>query len=339
VQEINRRVVLSRPVQGVPVASDFEIAETPIAKPFQGEMLLRHIYLSLDPWQRSAIAGRHSADGAPLRSGDMPPGEVIGEVVESHHPKAQPGDYVRFMGGWQEYSVALGEDVIKLDPEQAPLSTYLGVLGMPGLTAWASVTQLAKVQSGQTLLVSAALGPVGSTVGQIATKLGATAIGLAGSDEKCRRVIEETGFAACINYKSDDYPESLRSAVPNGVDVYHDNVGGQMLIDAINVMNDYGTVVLCGLISQYNDASAAVNLPMALPIMKRLTMKGLVVYDYNDRQQEFFDLVAPWVQDGSVKYVEDRATEIISTGGHFARLMRGENTGKSLVVLGPERVG
>jgi NADPH-dependent curcumin reductase CurA len=165
---------------------------------------------------------------------------------------------------------------------------------------------------------------------------GATAVGLAGSDEKCRRVVEEIGFAACINYKSDDYPDMLRAALPDGADVYHDNVGGQMLIDAIGEMNDYGTVVLCGLISQYNDASAAVNLPVALAIMKRLVMKGLVVYDYNDQQQEFIDMVAPWVHDGSITIIEDRATDITSTGGHFARLMRGENIGKSLVVLGPE---
>jgi NADPH-dependent curcumin reductase CurA len=268
----------------------------------------------------------------------MPPGEVIGQVMESNHPIASPGDYVRFMGGWQEYSVALGDDVIKIEPEQAPLSAHLGVLGMPGLTAWASIIQLARVQARQTVLVSAALGPVGSTVGQIAMQLGATAVGLAGSDEKCRLVTEETGFATCLNYKSDDYPDSLRAAVPNGVDIYHDNVGGQILIDAINVMNDYGTVVLCGLISQYNDASAAVNLPVALPIMKRLTMKGLVVYDYNDKRQEFMEMVAPWVQDGSIKFIEDRATDMVSIGGHFARLMRGENIGKSLVVLGPEKI-
>ena len=334
---VNRRTMLAHAIEGVPQDADFKVAEMSLPEPAAGELQLRHIYLSLDPWQRSAIAGRHSPDGTPMQAGDMPPGEVVAQVAQSRHADFAEGDYVRHMGGWQEYSIADGNLAVKVDAPKAPLSAYLGVLGMPGLTAWASIIKLADIQPGQTVLVSAALGPVGATLGQIALKMGASAVvGIAGSAEKCRYVIEECGFSQCVNYKSPDYLESLQNALPDGADIYHDNVGGQMLIDAIGVMKQYGTVVLCGLISQYNDPALAVNLPVALPIMKRLVMKGLVVYDFYNQQQEFFDLVAPWVNDGSISFREDRAAGIENAGAHFAKLMCGDNVGKSLIVLGDE---
>jgi len=335
---VNRRTVLAHPIKGIPQESAFKVVEISLPEPADGELQLRHIYLSLDPWQRSAIAGRHSPDGTPMGPGDMPPGEVVAQVIQSRHPDFSAGDYVRHMGGWQEYSITTADQATKVSPGSAPLSAYLGVLGMPGLTAWASIVKLANIRRGQTVLVSAALGPVGSTLGQIALKMGAKCVvGIAGSDEKCRHVIDESGFTNCVNYKSPGYPASLRAALPDGADIYHDNVGGQMLIDAIGVMKEYGTVVLCGLISQYNDAALAVNLPVALPIMKRLVMKGLVVYDFYDQQQEFFNQVAPWVNDGSITFREDRAVGIEHAGAHFARLMRGDNVGKSLVVIAEEQ--
>lgn len=329
----NRKVVLRHTLRGVPDEADFEVLGEPLPQPGDGELLVKHLYIALDPWQRSALAGRHSPDGTPYGAGDTPPAEIVGVVVTSRHPDFASGDHVRCMGGWQEYSVNDGSAVQTIDPAAAPLSTYLGVLGMPGLTAWASMMRLAHVRSGQTVLVSAAHGPVGSMVGQIAMQQGATAVGIAGGPQKCALVTEQLGFSACVDYKADDYPDSLSKALPEGADIYHDNVGGQMLIDAIGVMKEYGTVVLCGLISQYNDPALAVNLPVALPIMKRLTMKGLVVYDHNSAQDEFFATAAPWVRDGKVRYLEDVANGIAATAQQFARLMRGENTGKTLVDL------
>lgn len=334
----NRKVVLRHPVEGVPQAMDFKVIEAPVPEPGEGQLLIRHIYLSLDPYQRPAIAGRHGGGHGPLGAGDMPPGETVGRVVRSNHRGFAVGEYVRSFGGWQEYSLSDGSQVFRVDPTRAPLSAYLGVLGMPGLTAWASIVKLAGVQPGQRVLVSAAAGPVGSTVGQIAIRLGAEAVGIAGSDEKCTFVTRELGFTACVNYKRPDFAQRLRAAVGEGADIYHDNVGGQILNDAMTVLKPYGTVILCGLMSQYNvpEHERRYDFNLALPVIKRAVLKGLVVYDFENRRQEFFDMVAPWVVQGLVKYREDRVEGIDKTGEHFARLMRGENFGKALVVLAPE---
>ncbi len=332
----NRKVVLASPISGIPRAENFRTVETDIPEPGEGEILVRHIYLSLDPYQRSAIAGIHLASDKPLEKEEVPSAETIGQVIASSNPDFVPGDYVRHMGGWQEYSVTDGSQVFRADPDQAPLSTYLGILGMPGLTAYASVVKLADVQAGQSVLVSSASGPVGSMVGQLAIKLGATAYGVAGSDQKCAFVTGELGFADCINYKAADYPGSLAERIPAGVDVYHDAVGGQMLIDALGVLKNYGTVIMCGLISQYNEEQKGQGFNLAPAIIKRAVLKGLIVFDFEDQRQEFFDLVAPWVRDGQIKYREDRVSGIENTGAHFERLMSGQNFGKALVVLGDE---
>jgi NADPH-dependent curcumin reductase CurA len=336
VSERNRKVVLSRPIVGVPAAADFRVVEEPLPEPGPGQFLVRHHFISLDPYQRPAIAGRHG--GAPLGAGDMPPAETVGEVIRSRHEGFRAGQHVRHIGGWQEYSLSDGERAFVVDPERAPLSAYLGVLGMPGLTAWASAVKLADVRPGQNVLVSAAAGPVGATFGQIAMQRGARAIGIAGGDEKCRLVTGTFGFAACVNYKRPGFLQDLQRAVGEGADVYHDNVGGQMLVDALSVLKPYGTVVLCGLITQYNtpDSERQFSFNLGLPIMKRAVMKGLVVYDFEPQRARFFDEVAPWVATGKVRYAEDRVSGIERTGEHFARLMRGENVGKALVVLQPD---
>lgn len=334
--ERNRRVVLARSFEGVPTESDFRIDAAPVPEPGPGQFLVRHRYISLDPYQRPAMAGRHGAPA--LGAGDMPHAETIGEVIGSRHESFREGDFVRHPGGWQEFSVSDGTKAHAVDPGRVPLSTHLGVLGMPGLTAWASAVKLAEVRAGQTALVSAAAGPVGATFGQIAMRRGARAVGIAGSDEKCRLVTGHFGFAACVNYRSPSFREQLQRAVGEGADCYHDNVGGQMLVDALGVLKPYGTVVLCGLITQYNtpDAERQFSFNLGLPIMKRAVMKGLVVYDFEPQRQQFFDEVSAWVADGSVRYLEDRVAGIEATGAHFCRLMRGENVGKALVVLGPD---
>lgn len=335
---INRRVILNRVLEGVPRSEAFELAEERVPEAGPGELLIRHIYLSLDPYQRSAMAGRHGGATGPLGAGDMPPAEIVGQVIASRHPQFAEGDYVRSIGGWQEYSLSHGERTFRVDPARAPLSTYLGVLGMPGLTAWAGITRLARVCAGQVVLVSAALGPVGATAGQLAVERGAQAVGIAGSPEKCEFVTRELGFSNCVNYKAPEFTASLAAALPNGADVYFDNVGGQLLVEAFGVLRHYGTVILCGLMAQYNDPASAPGLYLGLPILKRAVMKGLVVYDFEDRRAQFFDEVAPLVASGRMRYREDRVEGIEQAGAHFCRLMRGENLGKALVVIAPERL-
>jgi len=330
----NRKVVLKSEITGIPRADQFRVIDTDIPEPADGEFLVRHIYLSLDPYQRSVISGAY-ADGTPLTEAQAPGAETVGQIIASRHRGFAAGEYVRHFGGWQEYSICNGERAFKIDPAAAPLSSYIGILGMPGLTAWASIIALADVQPGQSVLVSAASGAVGSMVGQIAMQKGATAYGIAGSDEKCIYVTDVLGFADCINYKQPNYRDALDTRIPL-VDIYHDNVGGEMLTNAIGTLRDYGTVILCGLISQYNERSKGEGFNIAPAILKRAVMKGLIVYDFENRRQEFFDLVAPWVTDGSIKFKEDIAAGIESTGAQFEKLMSGRNFGKTLVALGPE---
>lgn len=334
--DANRKVVLASSVSGVPRADNFRLVETPMPEPDDGELLIRHIYLSLDPYQRPAIAGRHITSDTPLEKESAPSAETIGQIVASKSEQYSVGDYVRHMGGWQEYSVADASQLCKVDPAVAPLSTYLGVLGMPGLTAYASMVKLANVQRGQAVLVSSASGPVGSMVGQIAMQFGATAYGIAGSDEKCRFVRDELAFADCINYKRADFPDSLKAATLNGVDIYHDAVGGPMLTAALGVLKDYGTVIMCGLISQYNDEAKGSGFNLAPAIIKRAVMKGLIVFDFESDRQAFLDLCTPWVRSGEIKYKEDRTIGIENTAAHFEKLMSGQNFGKALIVLGDE---
>lgn len=331
--ELNERVVLTRPLQGVPTPADFRLERRPVPEPGPGQCLVRHRFIALDPWQRSAIAGRHLAGSTPLGAGDLPPAEALGQVVRSRHPDFPEGAWVRHVGGWQAYALSAGERTQVVDPDAAPLSTYLGILGMPGLTAWGSVVGLADVQPGQVVLVSAALGPVGSMVGQLAAWRGATAIGIAGSDAKCAIATAELGFAQAVNYRSGDWPAALAAAAPDGVDVYHDNVGGQLLADAFTVLKVGGQVILCGLMERYNDPAKSKHLDLALPIMKRAVMKGLVVTDFEPERERFFATVAPLVRAGHIRYREDRVEGLAGAGELFVRLMRGENVGKALVVV------
>ncbi len=331
---INKRCVLNRPLAaGVPVADDFRVEPEEVAQPQPGEVLVRHRYLSLDPYQRAAIGGRHGGPGGPLGEGDMPGGETVGQVIESNQTSIPSGAWVRHAGGWQEFSVAAVDDVECLPESTLPPSVWLGALGMPGLTAWASVARLAEVQPGQTVLVSAAAGPVGATAGQLAREMGGRAVGIAGSDEKCAYLTGELGFEAAVNYKAPEFLSALAAVLPDGADVYHDNVGGQMLMDALGVLRPYGTVILCGLMSSYNDPAQRKDLYIGLPILKRAVLKGLVVYDFEAQRSEFVAQLQPLVERGAIKILEDCASGIESAGQQFCRLMRGENFGKALVEL------
>jgi NADPH-dependent curcumin reductase len=337
----NIQVQLAKQPDGNPKASDFQVVKTDVPKVADGQFLARNIYLSLDPYMRGAIAGRHMGHQR-LNQGDVIYGRCVAEVMESKHADYKAGEYIVLEAGWQQFYVSGGEhadEIRKVDPKTAPLSANLGALGMPGLTAWAGVEKLANPALGSTFVVSAAAGPVGGTAGQIAKAKGCRAVGLAGSDEKCLIVVGEYGFDACINYKNKTWTDELKAACPNGIDTYFDNVGGPMLDAITQQLNLYGKIVLCGLVSQYNRAadSAFHGHNLGPFVGKRAQLLGLVVYDYYARMNEFMKAAVPLVNAGKLKFHEDRADGLERAPDHFVKLMNGQNTGKALVAIGPEK--
>jgi NADPH-dependent curcumin reductase CurA len=338
----NTQVQLARQPDGNPKASDFQVVKTDMPKVKDGQFLARNIYLSLDPYMRGAIAGRHMGHQR-LNQGDVIYGRCVAEVMESKHPDYKAGEIVVLESGWQQFYVSdggHGDEVRKVDPALgAPLSAHIGALGMPGLTAWAGVEKLANPGLGSTFVVTAAAGPVGGTAGQLAKAKGCRAVGIAGSDEKCRIVVNEYGFDACVNYKNKNWTEELKAACPNGIDTYFDNVGGPVLDEITKQLNLYGKIVLCGLMSQYNRSSdnAFNGHNMGPFVGKRAQLFGLVVYDYYARMNEFLKAVVPLVNAKRLKFHEDRVIGIEKAPDHFVKLMDGRNTGKALVVIGPEK--
>lgn len=333
---IQRRIVLQRIPQGVPEEQDFRIAEAPVPDPPAGHFLARTVYLSLDPYIRSLLAGRHLGH-RPVAVGDVVPGQGVAQVLDSRHAGFSPGHYVLLETGWQEYTLSDGRDVRLLDPRDGPLSANLGLLGMPGLTAWAGVVELARPRPGETFLVTAAAGAVGSAAGQLARIAGCRVVGVAGSTEKCRRATSTFGFDACVNYREADWREALARATPDGVDVHFENVGGPLLDAALERLALGARVVLCGLIDQYN-TGAACTVPAATLIRRRARLFGLVVYDYRDRLETYLARTRQWLREGRLALLEDRALGLEAAPAAFCRLMRGENVGKALVVVGPERL-
>jgi hypothetical protein len=301
-----------------------------VVLPAAGQFLSRTIWLSLDPYLRNVMKG-HPLYGVPLRPGDPMFGETVSQVVESRHPGYAAGDYVLVKNGWQEYALSDGQGVRKLDPRVAPLSTALGVLGMPGLTGYAGLVYLAEPKPGETVVVSAATGPVGSTVGQVARLVGARAVGIAGSDEKCRYAVEELGYDACVNYREGDLRALLKQACPNGIDVYFDNVGGDVLAAVLGNLALRARVVLCGMIEAYSAESPPPGPFLGPVVAARATIRGLVVYDHLHRLPELERVVGGWIRDGRFRYREDVTEGLEHAPEAFCRLMRGENFGKTLV--------
>lgn len=320
---------------GVPLETDFVVSSEPVPEPAEGEFLARSVYLSLDPHLRGRLSGRHL--GPAVTPGDVMPGHSLAQVAKSRHPGFREGEYVVLDNGWAEWAVSTGRGARRVDPSLGPLSTSLGVLGMPGLTAWAGVSEIVRLRPGDTFLVSAAAGPVGATAGQLARIAGCRAIGIAGSEEKCRHLKETFGFDEALNYKAPDFASSLRTACAPGVDAYFDNVGGPLLESALSVLAIGGAVVMCGLISQYNAEGRPPGLNLGLAIAKRARLLSLVVYDHEDKYDAYLRRASEWVRSGRLRYLEDRAFGLAAAPAAFARLMRGDNVGKSLVVVGAER--
>lgn len=324
-----------RSPRGLPVPEDFGFDETAIPNAGAGQFLSRTIYLSLDPYYRNVMKNSQIyADR--LAAGDVMVGETVAEIVESQHPGFRPGEIVAVRNGWQQYAVSDGQGVRKIDRSVAPISTALGVLGMPGLTGYAGTVFLAQPLPGQTFVVSACTGPVGSTAGQVARHMGARVVGIAGSKEKCDYAVRELGFAACVNYRDGDLKAQLKAACPDGIDAYFDNVGGATL-EAVTLNLAMGArIVLCGMIEAYSMETPPPG-PWLGPIVgARATMKGLVVYDHMHRMAEMTRVLAGWIKDGSFRWREDITDGLSAAPAAFCRLMHGQNFGKALVRVAPE---
>jgi NADPH-dependent curcumin reductase CurA len=331
----NCRITFARTPRGIPVPGDFSRDVVEAARPAAGQFLSRTLWLSLDPYLRNVMKG-HALYGVPLKPGEPMHGETVAEVVESHHSQFAVGDFVVVKNGWQQYALSDGQGVRKVDPQLAPLSTALGVLGMPGLTGYAGLVYLGEPKPGEMVLVSAATGPVGSTVGQVARLVGARAIGIAGSDAKCRYAVEELGFEACVNYRDGDLRTLLKQACPAGVDVYFDNVGGDVLAAALGNLALHARVVLCGMIGAYSMDAPPPGPFLGPVVAARATIRGLVVYDHFHRLPEMQRVIGRWIREGRFKYREDVAEGLDSAPEAFCRLMRGENFGKALVRVLPQ---
>ena len=330
-----RRIVLkSRPV-GAPKPGDFSLVEAPVPAPGDGEILTRTIYLSLDPYMRGRISGVKSyAKG--VDPGDLMVGGTVGEVVESKNPAFKAGDLVQGYDGWQTHGVSKPVGVRKLDPGQAPISTALGVLGMPGMTAYVGLLDIGQPKAGETVVVSAASGAVGAVVGQIAKLKGCRVVGIAGGNDKCEYVAKELGFDACVDYKAGDLTARLQAACPKGIDVYFENVGGEVLDSVLTLLNPFARIPLCGLISQYNATDVPGGPNWRVLLTNRVLVKGFIVSDHLDRMPAFLQDVGQWVREGKIKYREDIVTGLENAPNAFIGLLQGKNFGKLIVKVGDD---
>ena len=333
----NQRITFARSPRGLPVPEDFGADETAIPAPGPGQFLSRTIYLSLDPYYRNVMKNSQIYQDR-LAPGDVMVGETVAEVIESHHADYKPGDIVAVRNGWQQYAVSAGQGVRRIDPSLAPIAAALGVLGMPGMTAYAGTVFLAAPLPGQTFVVSACTGPVGCAAGQIARHMGARVVGIAGSKEKCEYAIRALGFEACVNYKDGDLVAALKAACPDGIDVYFDNVGGSTLEAVTRNLAMGARIVLCGMIEAYSLDTPPPG-PWLGPIVgARATMKGLVVYDHMHKFSEMQRVLSRWIREGSFTWRDDVTEGLSLAPEAFCRLMRGQNFGKALVRVGAEPV-
>jgi NADPH-dependent curcumin reductase len=332
---VTRQIVLRRRPVGLPRPDDFDLVEASAPAPKDGEILCRTIYLSLDPYMRGRISGARSY-AASVEPGQVIVGGTVSEVLESRHPGIGRGDIVMGYDGWQSHAVAKGGAVRKLDPTQAPVSTALGVLGMPGMTAYVGLLDIGQPRPGETVVVSAASGAVGSAVGQIAKIKGCRAVGIAGSREKCEYVVRELGFDACVNYKQGDLVAALREACPGGIDVYFENVGGDVLKAVMQCLNQNARIPLCGLISEYNATEPAAGPNLRPLLFNRVLVKGFIVSDHLGRLPEFLRDCGAWVREGRLKYREDVVDGLERAPEAFIGLLQGRNFGKLLVRVGED---
>jgi NADPH-dependent curcumin reductase CurA len=333
---INRRIILnSRPV-GAPTADDFRIEELAVPVPASGQVLLRPIDLSLDPCMRGCMSDAPSY-AAPVTVGAVMVGATISSVQVTEHPDYSIGDLVLGYSGWQDYAVSDGTGLSKLDPRMTHPSLALGVLGMPGFTAYMGLLDIGDPKAGETVVVAAASGAVGSVVGQIAKLKGCRAVGIAGGADKCRYVVEELGLDACVDHHGADFRRHLGAACPKGIDVYFESVGGMVFDAVLQLLNARARVPLCGLIAGYNDTALApgpdrLRLLTRTLLTKRIRMQGFIIFeDYGKRYGEFFGPMSAWVKEGKVKFLEDIVDGLENAPHAFIGLPDGKNFGKLVV--------
>lgn len=326
---------LVRRPNGWPVPEDFALVESPVTEPGPGHVLVRNLYLSVDPYMRGRMNDVKSYV-PPFQLDEPMTGGAVGEVIASNDERFAVGDHVLHDLGWRDYADLKADRAVKVSADLAPLSTYLGVLGMPGLTAYAGLFEVASFKEGDTVFVSGAAGAVGSQVGQMAKLRGAQrVVGSAGSADKIKLLTGEYGFDAAFNYKDDaSVAQQLREAAPDGIDVYFDNVGGEHLEAAIGALNVHGRATLCGAISGYNDTDPAPGPRNMMQVIgKRLRLQGILVGDHYDLQKQFVEEVSGWIRSGELKYNETVVEGIEHNVDAFLGMLRGENTGKMIVSL------
>ncbi|ANY83833.1 NADP-dependent oxidoreductase (plasmid) [Microvirga ossetica] len=337
-QPTYRRIVLAARPEGEPTPDHFRLETAPVPEPGPGQVLIRVLWLSLDPYMRGRMSAAKSY-AKPVEIGEVMEGGTVGEVVASNHPDYAPGDFVLSHSGWQEYAIADGDSVRKLDPNLAPLSTALGVLGMPGMTAYTGLLNIGQPKPGETVVVAAAAGPVGSAVGQIAKIKGCHVVGIAGGAEKCAYLLNELAFDAAIDHRAPDMPERLADACPKGIDVYFENVGGEVWNAVFPLLNDFARIPVCGLVAHYNDTTLPPGpdrtpLLMRTILSKRLTLRGFIVRDFASQADEFRREVGSWLRAGQIKYREDVVEGLENAPEAFVGMLKGRNFGKMLVQVG-----
>jgi hypothetical protein len=312
---------------------NFKLVESPAPSPKEGEVLVKNLWLSLDPYMRGRMSQQKSyVKGVEI--GQVMEGQTVGEVLESKHPAFRPGDKVLARLGWQLYGCVRGDgEIVKVDANRAPLSHYLGVLGMPGMTAYFGMKEIGQPKAGETVVVSAASGAVGMVVGQLAKIAGARAVGIAGGKAKCDFVVKELGFDACVDYKAGNLYRDLREACPKGIDVNFENVGGEILDTLLRLMNPFSRIVICGLVSDYNatDPYALKNIRSVL--VNRIRMQGMIVFDWRERYGEALQALGGYAAQGKLKYRESVLEGIERAPQGLIGLLKGQNFGKQLVKL------
>jgi len=336
---VNRRWVLAERPNGVPSDNTFRLESVEIPVAGDGEMLLRTQYQSLDPYMRGRMNDAPSY-APPVGIGEVMTAQTVSEVVASNLEGYTPGDIVLSWSGWQDYAISNGEGVRNLGRDPQHPSWTLGVLGMPGFTAWAGLREIGQPKAGETLVVAAATGPVGATVGQIAKMQGCRVIAVAGGPEKCAFGVETLGFDACLDHKAEDFAEQLATAVPNGIDIYFENVGGKVLDAVVPLLNENGRVPVCGIVSQYNLAASPegpdrMNWLMGNILRKKLTVRGFIIWHtFGHLYDEFAAEMVPWVEHGKIKYREDMVDGLENAPRAFVEMLQGDSFGKRVIKVG-----
>ena len=340
-QPSNRRVVLASRPHGAPVEANFRIEQSPIPQPADGQVLLRTVFLSLDPYMRGRMSDAPSY-AAPVEVGGVMVGGTVCRVVTSKHPAYKEGDWVLSFNGWQDYAVSDGSDLTPLGATPTHPSYALGIFGMPGFTAYMGLLDIGRPKAGETLVVAAATGPVGATVGQIGKIKGCHVVGVAGGAEKCRHAVEVRGFDACLDHRAPDFADQLAQACPAGIDIYFENDGGKVFDAVLPLLNTKARVPVCGIVAHYNDTALPAG-PDRLPsfmgsiLRKRITVQGFIIFDdYAHRYDEFFSEMSSWFAAGRVKYREELVSGLDAAPNAFIGLLEGRNFGKLVVRVGAD---